>query len=128
MRTLFLTTILITAFCFAAFSQVEVQPEKKLLKIDTTPLNQAFKDTSLRLRDNKVFDYRRFLADTSYRGHTFVKPNWSDNKLKTPNNINPLVFKVPQPNDNMPVKKPGFNSPMPILVPDSTIKYHLLIK
>jgi hypothetical protein len=111
MKRLILLIVLIIGYYLSAFAQTGHQ-----FKIDTT-----FKKFSFRydkrapfLRDS--IELNRQLYDLKKYKNQGLKPNSSQANIKQQNKADRFCV------------KPKGNFPMPIYKPDSTVKYHLLIK
>jgi hypothetical protein len=90
-------------------------------------------DSLVSTNDTKLYKFRNQLKlknPFSNESHSFILPG---NK---PFQMNPNLALIPKqrpsvnadPNFKMPVLKPNYQSNMPVMKPDSSIHYHLLIK
>lgn len=121
MRGILLLTILIVGFYLPTYSQFDSQLRYHRPQVDT-----SFSGLSLKHNLRTPF-----LFENKDPGWLFYNPiqdiKLSDQKL----NIEQDLFannKIMKTFDNMPCLNPQGFSPMPIFVPDSTVRYTLLIK
>lgn len=106
---------LLVSGTISAQPKLSLKPDSLLFKIDTihAPLQNQ-------LNLNNLYGNEK---------PRLVFPN--NKQIQVPNlavvpNQKPLRYA--DPNFRMPVANPGFQSNMPVMKPDSTIHYHLLIK
>ena len=125
MRKILLFAILMVGFFLPTYSQLDSRPQINRLKIDTT-----FTGLSLRnnLKTPSPFDNKDmgWLFNDSIHSRKSLKPKIPDKKIK----IGQDLFSInttTQTFDKMPCVNPQGFSPMPIFVPDSTVKYSLQI-
>jgi hypothetical protein len=96
---------LLISLRLSAQTTLDLKPDSAKIKID--PNTKVFKfdnNSQNYFPNNKSFNLNQNLAMTEQMR------NFGD------------------PNFRMPVKKPDFQSNMPVMKPDSTVHYHLLIK
>jgi hypothetical protein len=126
MRKILLLTILIVVLYLPTYSQFDIRPQNNRLQIDTTfmGLSPTNKLKTPSLFENKNMGWL-FNDQRHYRNYLY--PRLSDKKLKIDQDLF-TINKMTQTFDNMPCARPQGFSAMPIFVPDSTVRYTLLIK
>lgn len=126
MRKILLMTILTVGFYLPTYAQFDSRLQNNRLWIDTT-----FKSLSLKnnLKTPSLWE-NKDLGGSFYDpipGRKYHFPKLSDKKIKIGKDLF-AINKTTTTFDNMPCFKPQGFCPMPIFVPDSTVRYTLLIK
>ena len=120
MRKILLLTVLIIGYYLPSFSQFNSR-----LKFDSTFKNFSFGNSTKTFRHVDSFDFKGLLnkpANDKY----FLFPKQADKNLTF--GRDPIgIFETQKSFDNMPCLKPQGFFPMPIIKPDSTVRYTLLI-
>ena len=126
MRKILLLTVLIVGYYKSTFSQLDNRPQNNRLQIDTTFSNLSLKNNLK--TPNLVISYDSlWLFNNSRNNKKIICPKLTDKNLQL--GQDPIAnFKMPAKFDNMPCVKPQGYFPMPIVKPDSTVRYSLLIK
>ena len=126
MRKILLLTILIVGFYLPTYAQFDCRLQNNRLQIDTT-----FKSLSLKsnLKTPSLFENKDlgWSFNDPIHNRKYLYPRLSDKKIKIAQDLF-AINKTMTTFDNMPCVKPQGFFPMPIFVPDSTVRYTLLIK
>ena len=126
MRKILLLTVLVFGYYLPTFSQLDNRPQNNRLLIDTTFSNLSLKNNLKTPKLVNPFD-SSWLFNNSKNNKKLIYPTLTDKDSKLVQD--PIaIFQKPQMFDNMPCVKPQGHFPMPIVKPDSTIRYSLLIK
>jgi len=126
MRKIILLTVLIVGYYLPTFSQLDNRPQNNRLLIDTTFSNLSLKNNFK--TPNLVISYDSlWLFNNSGNNKILICPKLTDKNLEL--GQDPIaIFEMPATFDNMPCVKPQGYFPMPIVKPDSSVRYSLLIK
>jgi hypothetical protein len=126
MRKILLLTVLIVGYYMPTFSQPDNRPQNNRLQIDTTFSNLSLKN-NLKTPDLVISFDSNWLFNNYRNTKNLIYPEFTDKNLKLVHD--PIaIFNMPPTIDNMPCAKPQGFFPMPIVKPDSTVRYSLLIK
>jgi len=126
MRKILLLTVLIVGYYLPTFSQFYNRPQNYRLPIDTTYSNLSLKNNLKTPKLVNPFD-SSWLFNNSRNNKKLIYPGLTDKNSKLVQD--PItIFQKPQMFDNMPCVVPQGNFPMPIVEPDTTVRYTLLIK
>ena len=126
MRKILLLTVLIVGYYLPAFSQLYNRPHNYRLQIDTTfsylSLKNKFKTPNI----VNSFDSNWLFNNSTY-SKKLIYPNLTD--INSKSGQDPIaIFNIPLTFDDMPCVVPQGYFPMPIVEPDTTVRYTLLIK
>lgn len=126
MRKILLLTVLIVGYYLPTFSQLYNRPQNNRLQIDTTFSNLSLKN-NLKTPNLVISIDSNWLFNNSRNYKKLICPNltYKNSKLVQ----DPIaIFQKPQMFDSMPCVVPHGYFPMPIVEPDTTVRYTLLIK
>lgn len=126
MKTILASIILIVGCYLTASSQSGFKLGHSRLRIDTTLNGSLLKNDLKLLPPGKSNDVEGLFADRT-GGLKNLSPKLPDKKVVIGYSLSEHQLATAT-FDRMPCLKPQGFSPMPVLVPDSTIKYNLLIK
>jgi hypothetical protein len=126
MRKILLMTVLIVGYYLPTFSQLDYRPQNNRLLIDTTFSNLSLKN-NLKTPNLVISFDSNWLFNNTRNNKKLIYPKLTDKNSKLVQD--PItIFNMPQTFDNMPCVKPQGYFPMPIVEPDTTVRYTLLIK
>ena len=126
MRKILLLTVLIVGYYLPAFSQLYNRQQNYRLQIDTTFSNLSLKN-NLKTPDLvNPFDTNWFFNNSTYN-KKLMYPGLPGLNPKSGQDLT-AIFQMPSTFDNVPCVVPQGYFPMPIVEPDTTIRYTLLIK
>jgi hypothetical protein len=121
MRKILLLIVLIIGYYLPTFSQVNSR-----LNFDSTFKNFSFSNSTKTFRHIDSIDFKEFLNNPA-NDKDFLFPKLTDKNM-TFGRDSIGIFEPQKSFDNMPCLKPQGFFPMPIVKPDSTVRYTLLIK
>jgi len=126
MRKILLLTVLIFGYYLPTFSQLDNRPQNNRLLIDTTFSNLSLKN-NLKTPKLVISIDSNLLFNNSSNNKKLIYPGLTDKNSKLVQD--PIaIFQKPQMFDNMPCVVPHGYFPMPVVEPDTTVRYTLLIK
>ncbi len=113
----------LTIFLFIIALTVSVKAQDSPLSNYNNLKNRKFN------LDSAYKELPKLKFNESHRGN-LLQPGQGDAYIRNPSlSFNNLKSNTPIPNqDNMPVYKPMYFSEMPTFKPDSSVKYHMLVK
>jgi hypothetical protein len=126
MRKTILLAIWIIGGCLYAHAQFDFQSQRYKLKIDTALVMPSFKTSFLTtpfLANSKT---KSLFAHPMY-GRITIYHMVPYQGIKVEQNLIAVRPKA-EATENMPCIVPQGVSPMPVIVPDSSVKFHILIK
>lgn len=126
MRKILLLTVLIVGYYLPTFSQLYNRPHNYQLQIDTTFRNLSLINNLKTPNLVNPFDTNRLFNNSTYN-KKLMYPALPGLNPKSGQDLT-AIFQMPQTFDNMPCVVPQGYFPMPIVEPDTTIRYTLLIK
>jgi hypothetical protein len=126
MRKILLLTVLIIGNYLPTFSQLDNRSQNNRLQVDTTFSNLSLKNNLKTPKLVNPFDSGWF-SNNSRNNIKLIYPGLTDINSKSGQD-QIANFNKPSTYDNMPCVKPQGFYPMPIVKPDSTVRYTLLIK
>ncbi len=126
MRKILLLTVLIVGYYLPTFSQFYNRPQNYRLPIDTTYSNLSLKNNLKTPKLVNPFD-SSWLFNNSKNNKKLIYPGLTDINSQSGQAPN-AIFNMPSTSDNMPCVVPQGYFPMPIVKPDTTVRYTLLIK
>ena len=126
MRKILLLTVLIAGFYLPAFTQHNNLSQNNRFVIDTTFSKLSLKNNS-KVPDLVISYDTNWLFNHSGNYKKTINPELPGHNPKLKQD--PMaVFQMPPTSGNMPCVVPQGYFPMPMLEPDTTVRYSLLIK
>jgi hypothetical protein len=117
---------MIVGYYLPTFSQLDNRPQNNRLLIDTTFSNLSLKN-NLKTPNLVISFDSKWLFNNSRNNKKLIYPKLTDKNSKLVQD--PIaIFQKGQMFDNMPCVVPQGYFPMPIVEPDTTVRYTLLIK